>query len=149
MKTRSSSATNSGRAPNLASAPATSGAIGTERTLARPRSGQLAVRVARADADHGAGEVDVAPAQGQQLAATQAGERPGQEDGGVLSLAAARTRAWTSSGEYTSMSPLRLSRGFSTSTTSKPSDVQHFPEREPASGLEPETPSLQVKCSAN
>ena len=52
--------------------------------LARLRGGELALGVAGAHADHLAGEVDVAPAQSEQLAAAQAGERSGEEDRGVL-----------------------------------------------------------------
>src|SRR4051812_15625691 len=50
----------------------------------------VALAVARRDADRRVGEVDVAPAQRDQLPAPQAGERGGQEDRGVL-LALGRT----------------------------------------------------------
>ena len=88
---------------------ATSGAIGTDRTF-RTSAWSAALPRARPHADRGAGEVDVAPAQREQLAAAQARERCGQVDRAGLARAAARTRAQTSSGEKTSMSPLARTR---------------------------------------
>ena len=81
------------RLPSFASASATSGAIGTERTLPDFGRSEHALGVARAHADRRAGEVDVAPAERKQLATAQPGERGRQEDRGVLLDAAARTSA--------------------------------------------------------
>ncbi len=64
-----------------------SGDVGGHRhgaAAARLGRAQDAVGDARAHADVRAGEVDVAPAQGDELAAAQAGERGGEEDRGVL-----------------------------------------------------------------
>ena len=52
--------------------------------LAGLRRGQVAVGVAGSDADGRAGEVDVSPAQRDELALAEAGERGGEEDRGVL-----------------------------------------------------------------
>ena len=64
-----------------------------------------------------AGEVDVAPAQREQLAAAQAGEAAVRKIAPSCSDAAARTSAQTSSGENTSMSPLAPQRWRSTVAT--------------------------------
>jgi hypothetical protein len=55
--------------------------------LARLGRDELAVGEVGAHADGLAGEVDVAPAQREELAAAQSGEGGGEEDGGVLVVA--------------------------------------------------------------
>jgi hypothetical protein len=56
---------------------------GHHTDLPRFRRGQLACRVARPHTDGQGVEVDIAPAQPEQLASAQAGERGGEEDRAV------------------------------------------------------------------
>ena len=83
-KTRSSSPVKCSRCASRASASATRGAIGTERTLPDLRRRQCAVGVAGRHADVLTREVDLAPAESDQLALPQAGEGRGEEERGVL-----------------------------------------------------------------
>src|SRR4051794_21372382 len=57
---------------------------GDDADLARLRRDDLPVGEVATHTDGLAGEVDVAPAQREELAASQAGERGGENDGGVL-----------------------------------------------------------------
>jgi hypothetical protein len=82
------------------------------------RRGQAAVRgVTAAHANRLAGEVDVAPRDGKQLAKSQARQRRRQKQRSVLRGPAARTSAWISSGENASTSIETRTRGRSTSAT--------------------------------
>src|SRR5690348_1119700 len=60
------------------------GCQGDRTDLAALRGRQAAAGVRAADADPGGGEVDVSPAQGDKLAAAEAGKRGGEEDRRVL-----------------------------------------------------------------
>ena len=120
----------SSRSASRASAAATSRRQRHGAHLAALRRRQPAAGEAGADADERAGEVDVAPAQRDELAAAQARERRGEEDRRVLLRRRPRARA-------PGPPRARRRRGRSSSRLAQALDVGHRVARQPKTRARP------------